>query len=69
MTVGPSHPIMSMNARFKDLEKILFQVVDGLQGLAEDIDYNKAKNYSLQKRVAALEEELRISKSGASTTN
>ena len=67
MTVGPSPPTMSVNARFKDLEKILFEIVDGLQGLADDIDYGKAKTYSLQKRIAALEEKLGIQEHGLDT--
>ena len=69
MTVGPSHPIMSLQARIKTLERVIDEVGDTIEGLIEIAEAYEERSVQLQKRVTSLEEELRIPKPGVSTTN
>ena len=69
MTVGPSHPIMSLQARIKNLERIIDEAGDTIEGLIEIAEVSERRTSRLSDRITALEEELRISKSGASSPN
>lgn len=60
MTVGPTHLIMSKEARIKKIDLINEALCQAVEALAEEAEYDRKKAYSLQKRVDALEKKLRF---------
>ena len=61
MTVGPTHPIMSLQARIKNLERIIDEAGDAIEGLIEIAEVSERRISRLSDRITALEEKLCIS--------
>ena len=51
---------MSLQARLKKIDLINEEICEGFERLAAQAKYDREKVYSLQKRIAALEEKLSV---------
>ena len=60
MTVGPSHPTMSKEARIKKIDLINEALCQAVEALAEEAEYDRKKAHSLQKRLDVVEKKLRL---------
>jgi uncharacterized coiled-coil protein SlyX len=60
---------MSLQARIKNLERIIDEAGDAIEGLIDIGEISERRISRLSDRITALEEELRISKSGVSSPN
>jgi uncharacterized coiled-coil protein SlyX len=60
---------MSLQARIKNLERIIDEAGDTIEGLIEIAEVSERRTSRLSDRITALEEELRISKPGTSSLN
>lgn len=60
---------MSLQARIKNLERIIDEAGDTIEGLIEIAEVSERRTSRLSDRITALEKELRISKPGTSSLN
>ena len=60
MTVGPTHPIMSLQARIKNLERVMDEAGDVIEGLIEVAEAYEKRAHELQERLTVMEEKLKF---------